>query len=94
MSSLWRSRRAGFLFALTFLMGLKTFAQVPPRATVGPEKGWLVLHGGGTGKENRAMHRFAALAGGPNASVVVVLTPIDLDVITPEFLTQFRQGWA
>jgi cyanophycinase len=86
----------GFLFVLMFLMGAKTFTQSPPRATIGPEKGWLVLHGGGIGKAmpDGAEHRFAALAGGPNASVVVVLTPIDLDVITPEFLTQYRQWWA
>jgi len=72
------NRLLGLLLVLTLLMGAESPAQSTLRATIGPEKGWLVLHGGGVGKENGAMHRFAALAGGPNAAVVVVLTPIDL----------------
>ena len=52
------------------------------------------MHGGGTRKDNGAMRRFVSLAGGANASVVVVLTPIDLDVITPEFLTRYKEWWA
>jgi len=59
-------------------MGGEGLAQSPLAANVGPQKGWLVLHGGGIRKDNGAMDRFVSLAGGPNASVVVILTPIDL----------------
>jgi cyanophycinase len=60
---------------------------------VGPEKGWLVLHGGTKKQDYVALHRFAELAGGARASVVVILTPIDLDVLTPEFVARYRQWW-
>ena len=81
--------------SISILMaGCQVLAQSPQADNVGPQKGWLVLHGGGTRKDNGAMQRFVSLAGGTNASVVVVLTPIDVDVITPEFLTQYKQWWA
>jgi len=83
-----------FLFVLILLIGPKTQAQSSTRATTGPENGWLVLDGGGIAKVNAATHKFAALAGGVNANVVVVLTPIDLDVLTPDFLAKYRQVWA
>ena len=85
-----------FLFILISLAGPKPLAPQQLRETIGPEKGWLVLHGGGIGveKENGAIHRFVALAGGPNASIVVVLTSIDLNVITPDFLAKYKQWWA
>src|ERR1700689_3159718 len=84
------------LFALIILAGSESFAQGPSRTTIGPDKGWLVLHGGGIGveKENGPIHRFIALAGGGNASVVVVLTAIDLDVLTPKVLTEYKQWWV
>jgi cyanophycinase len=51
--------------------------------TVGPAKGWLVIHGGGA-LTNEMKERFVALAGGPNANFVVIPTAltdkeIDLD---------------
>ena len=52
-----------------------------------------MLGGGGIDRENEAGHKFAALAGGVNARVVVVVTPIDLDVLTPDFFTKYRQVW-
>jgi cyanophycinase len=78
---------------LIVMIGCQALAQSPQAASVGPQKGWLVLHGGGIRKENGAMHRFVSLAGGASAAVVVVLTPIDLDVITTDFLTKYRQWW-
>jgi cyanophycinase len=52
-------------------------------ATVGPEKGWLLIHGGGRLTEN-AKSRFVALAGGTDANFVLIPTAladeeIDLD---------------
>lgn len=43
------------------------------RATVGPENGWLIIHGGGR-LTNEAKTRFVALAGGSQASFVVIPT--------------------
>jgi len=84
----------GLLFVLIFLLEPGTRVQSSsPRATVGPANGWLVLAGGGIDRENEAGHKFAALAGGINARVVVVVTPIDLDVLTPDFFTKYRQVW-
>ena len=76
-------------------MGSAANAQLPQAARIGPEKGWLILHGGGvdTKRDYEHYHRFAELAGGVNASVVVILTPVDLDVLTPAFLTHYKQWW-
>jgi cyanophycinase len=75
------------------MMGGEAFAQSSQAASIGPEKGWLILHGGGNKREYEHYHRFAELAGGANASVVVILTPVDLDVLTPAFLTEYKQWW-
>src|SRR5260221_6994488 len=81
------------LFISILMMSCEVLAQSPQVANVGPQKGWLLLHGGGINKDNGAMQRFVSLAGGAHASVVVVLTPIDLDIITPDFLTKYKQEW-
>ena len=76
---------------LLVLCAIPTRSQL--RQRVGPEKGWLVLHGGNTKPDNLATHRFVELAGGAKASIVVVLTPIPSELITPEFLTWYKQFW-
>jgi len=43
--------------------------------TVGPEKGWLVIHGGGV-LPNEVKDRFVALAGGPEANFVMIPTAL------------------
>jgi cyanophycinase len=63
-------------------------------ASFGPERGWLVLHGGGTTRDHGATQRFASLAGGNDAPVVVILTPLDLELLTPDFLAQYKKWWA
>jgi cyanophycinase len=103
--SLARSRRRGrsalpcarrtflaALFVLVIVIGSAAPASTR-QMTIGPEKGWLVLHGGTKKQEYEALHRFADLAGGPRASVVVIVTPIDLEILTPEFLSQYGQWW-
>jgi len=67
---------------------------VTANVSSGPEKGWLVLHGGGTKREYGAMHRFVELSGGAKANIVVVLTPIELEILTPEFQAQYKSWWA
>jgi cyanophycinase len=42
-------------------------------ATIGPARGWLVIQGGGQ-LTNEVRDRFVALAGGPNAEIVVIPT--------------------
>jgi|SRR5215831_6380237 len=81
-----------FGWALIMLGAHPVWAQ---QASIGPEKGWLILHGGGINRKQdfEHFHRFVALAGGANASIVVILTPVDLDVITKDFLTQYKQEW-
>lgn len=82
-------------FLALLMMGNEASAQTAQITSVGPERGWLILHGGGidTKRDYGHYHRFAELAGGANASVVVILTPVDLDVLTPTFLTQYQQWW-
>jgi cyanophycinase len=90
-----RNKKLSWLFVLILPVVFQGAARWPQSVSVGPEKGWLILHGGGinTKREFGCYHRFAELAGGANASVVVILTPVDLDVLTPEFLTQYKQWW-
>jgi cyanophycinase len=61
--------------------------------SVGPEKGWLVLHGGGIVHDHTADERFVALAGGAKASIVVVMTAADLNLLTPDVLAKYRDWW-
>lgn len=90
-----RNKKFSRLFVLILLVGFQGIAVSQQAVSVGPEKGWLILHGGGTNTKREYEHyyRFAALAGGANAAVVVILTPVDLGVLTPEFLTQYKQWW-
>jgi len=90
-----RKKKFSWLVVLILLFGSYGFAVSQPAPSVGPEKGWLIMHGGGidTKRDYAHYHRFAELAGGANASVVVILTPVDLDVLTPEFLTNYKQWW-
>ena len=91
-----RSKKFSWVFVLILLAGSQGIAVSQQVARVGPEKGWLILHGGGvnTKRDFEVFHRFAALAGGANASVVVILTPADPDVFTPQILTQYKQWWV
>jgi cyanophycinase len=90
-----RNKKLSRLFVLIVLFVFQGPAVLPQSVSVGPEKGWLILHGGGIDRKHEYGHyrRFAELAGGANASVVVILTPVDLDVLTPEFLSYYKQWW-
>jgi cyanophycinase len=61
--------------------------------TVGPARGWLVIHGGGT-LTNETKERFVALAGGSEANIVVIPTaltdaPVDFDKYRLEQMRRF-----
>jgi cyanophycinase len=60
---------------------------------IGPEKGWLILHGGGIMSDRRVMERFVSLAGGKDSSIVVVLTAAEPGVFTPDILKKYREWW-
>ena len=62
-------------------------------STLGPEKGWLIVSGGG-GLTKEQRERFVALAGGQDASFVVIPTAlpdneIDIGKIKASFLQEF-----
>src|SRR5260370_41305761 len=64
------------------------------RATVGPEKGWLIIQGGGAVSEE-TKKRFVALAGGPDANVVLIPTAMSEEEITAGgFYRGQGSGWA
>lgn len=88
-----RKSKLHWLAVLVLLVSFEGSGVSQQPISVGPEKGWLILHGGGSKQEYEHYRRFAALAGGANARVVVILTPVDLNVLTPEFLTQYKQWW-
>ena len=82
------------LLALALVASCEAFASAQtPR--IGPEKGWLILHGGGVNLKHdfEHYHRFVALAGGAKASIVVILTPVDSNVLTNDFLTKYKRWW-
>lgn len=83
----------GFVLLFVTLCATLVCAQQPTR--IGPDKGWLILHGGGINRKHdyQHYHRFVELAGGAKASIVVILTPVDLNILTNDFLTQYRQWW-
>jgi cyanophycinase len=83
------------VFALALLANSEVHIRAQPTPPIGPQKGWLILHGGGVNLKHDFEHyrRFVDLAGGTNASIVVILTAVDLDVITNDFLIKYRQSW-
>jgi cyanophycinase len=86
-------KRLSLCSAVLISLFLAVATRAQPLTLVGPQNGWLVLHGGNTKPDNLAAHRFVELAGGAKASIVVVLTPIPSELITPEFLTWYKQFW-
>jgi cyanophycinase len=63
-------------------------------ATGGPEKGWLIIQGGGT-VSDEIKKRFVALAGGPDANFVLIPTAMSEEEITAGgFYRGQGSGWA
>jgi cyanophycinase len=80
-------------FLLIFLICPNSAARPTQATNVGPAKGWLILHGGSMKQEYQAYHRLADLVGGGDAPVVVILTPVDIEILTPDFLTYYKNWW-
>src|ERR1700693_5326067 len=60
----------------------------------GPEKGWLIIHGGGA-VSNEIKKRFVGLAGGPAANFVLIPTAMSEKKIIAEGLIRGQgRGWA
>jgi cyanophycinase len=81
---------ARFILCLLVFMG---FVRIAKAQTAGPEKGWLIIDGGG--EPDEVKKRFVALAGGPNAHFVLIPTALSDEQI--EKLGYFRgqgKGWA
>lgn len=71
-----------------------SFATVAMAQTTGPQKGWLIIHGGGS-VSKEIIERFVLLAGGPNANVVLIPTALpDEDIEKGGFLRGHGRGWA
>ena len=61
--------------------------------TIGPEKGWLIIDGGG--EPDEVKKRFVALAGGPDAHFVLIPTAKSDEQITAGgFIRGQGRGWA
>src|SRR5579871_4315772 len=69
---------------LLFVTGLAVLA-VAAKPAVGPERGALLVGGGGKLSAD-AMAEFIRLAGGPDASIIWVPTASDLEKFPPDYL--------
>jgi cyanophycinase len=82
--------------ALLALLSLFLVAQAGQEnsAAIGPEKGWLVIQGGGQ-LTNEVKDRFVALAGGPNADFVVIPTAeADAQIDVERMRLAFAKGFG
>lgn len=62
--------------------------------TAGPEKGWLIIHGGGD-VSNEIKKRFVTLAGGPDANYVLIPTAMsDEKLADGGFIQGQGKGWV
>jgi len=81
---------AKFILCLFVFLGI-----VPTGAAqiVGPEKGWLIIDGGG--EPDVVKERFVALAGGPDANFVLIPTAMsDEQIEKGGFFQGQGKGWA
>jgi len=83
-----------FWLSLLFVDGAAMLENRDGSATVGPEKGWLIIHGGGSVSDG-IKKRFVALAGGPDANFVLIPTAMSEEEITAGgFYRGQGSGWA
>ena len=67
----WSRKIASSCTLVALFVGL---ISVCDAQTAGPEKGWLIIDGGGV--SNEAKNRFVTLAGGPNSNIVFIPTAL------------------
>src|ERR1700704_1242197 len=64
-----------------------------PAQTTGPQKGWLIIHGGGE-VSDEIKKRFVALAGGSDANYVLIPTALQDEEIAARVLQNQGRSWA
>lgn len=85
---------ARFAFASTFSVLFIGVISACSAQTAGPEKGWLIVHGGGE-VSDEIKKRFVTLAGGPDANIVLIPTALPEEEITTRGYVQGQgKGWA
>lgn len=86
-------RKFRYLACVFCLMAYASSAQSENSSTIGPENGSLVIVGGGM-RDVSILHRFAELAGGPDALIVVIPTAGGGDSYNENWggLNQFREA--
>lgn len=67
-------------FTVLLSVFLGYFVPMATAQTAGPEKGWLIIDGGGVPDEVKK--RFVALAGGPDANIVLIPTAMSDEEMT------------
>jgi len=78
------------IFCLIVFIG---FVWTATAQSTGPEKGWLIIDGGGEPDEVKT--RFVKLAGGPNANFVLIPTAMsDEQIEKGGFIQGQGKGWA
>jgi cyanophycinase len=83
-----------FIMFSTFAALIAGFVPICDAQTAGPEKGWLIIHGGGT-VSDEIKKRFVALAGGADANIVLIPTAKSEEEIAAGGYVQGQgKGWA
>ena len=79
-----------FIFCLFVFLG---FVPIAAAQIAGPEKGWLIIDGGG--EPDVVKKRFVALSGGPDANFVLIPTAMsDEQIEKAGFFQGQGKGWA
>jgi cyanophycinase len=74
-------------------LALGSAMTLTPPTTTGPARGALMLVGGGANRPS-FIQKFVALAGGPNATVVLIPTTLEDARLTPDGLNRLRDSMA
>ena len=83
-----------FWLSLSLVDGGAAVVDRDGSATFGPEKGWLIIQGGGAVSEE-TKKRFVALAGGPDSNFVLIPTAMsDEEMTAGGFFQGQGRGWA
>jgi cyanophycinase len=79
--------------SVLLIVFLGSLVPIAVAQTAGPEKGWLIIDGGG--EPDEVKKRFVALAGGPDANFVLIPTArSDEDLTRGGFFQGHGKGWA
>ena len=79
------------LLLLVLSLSLSSLSSLSTAQTIGPENGSLVIVGGGM-RDLSILHRFAELAGGPDAPIVVIPTAVPSTELPSSAVRKERYG--